>query len=70
MATNGGRQLIDSESTTKNVLSIQTPATTTGNIVDVSGDALTTGSILELTSDSDDTSARPLVDIIRSCYKL
>jgi len=58
--------VIDSESTTANVIDINNPQTTTGRIFDVNAASLTTGNIMYLESNSADTNTRNLVEIINN----
>jgi len=59
--------LIDSESTSANVLNMASAATTTGSIINLNAcDALTTGKAIYVDSNSDDNSTRNLVEIINN----
>ena len=55
--------LINTATTTGDVLDINCNSLTTGNAIDISANGLTTGGILNLVSDSADTSARTLVTV-------
>lgn len=61
---NGVALYIDAESTSANVIDIDSPTTADGIIFDVDADALTTGSILNLTSASIMAGTRNLVYIL------
>ena len=59
--------LIDSESTSANVLNMASATTTTGNIINLNAcDALTTGKAIYVDSNSSDNSTRNLVEIVNN----